>query len=37
LVFGIDLGVRLGDHLVLLLGRVEVDDLVADDAVSTSR
>ena len=29
----IDLGVRLGDHFVLLLGRVEVDDLVADDAV----
>ena len=29
----IDLGVRLGDHLVLLLGRVEVDDLLADDAV----
>ena len=29
----VDLGVRLGDHLVLLLGGVEVDDLVGDDAV----
>ena len=29
----VELGVRLGDHLVLLLGRVEVDDLVGDDAV----
>ena len=32
-VFVVDLGVRLGDHVVLLLGRVQVDDLVGDDAV----
>ena len=30
---GVELGVRLGDHLVLLLGRVVVHDLFADDAV----
>ena len=29
----IDLGVGLGDHVLLFLGRVEPDDLVGDDAV----
>ena len=29
----VDLRVRLGDHVVLFLGRVQVDDLVGDDAV----
>ena len=29
----VELGVRLGDHLVFLLGRVEMEDLFADDAV----
>ena len=29
----VDLGVRLRDHVLLLLGGVEVDDLVGDDAV----
>jgi hypothetical protein len=31
--FRIELGVRLGDDLVLVLGRVVMDDLLGDDAV----